>query len=92
MRYVLLLVSVSALTLGCDGLGSPCRDRGSKDECGPGEICARVDGDNYCQPICDDDRDCARGEHCGGVKDSHERACRPDDHYREDNNGPVPPN
>lgn len=90
MRYALLVILAAAWLAACSGLGAPCRDRGSKDECGPGEICARVDGDNYCQPICDDDGDCASDERCGGVKDSKERACRPQDSFYDDDDGGGP--
>jgi hypothetical protein len=91
MRYGILVILAATFFAACDGLGTPCRDRGSKGECGPGEICARVDGDNYCQPICDDDGDCAPDESCGGVKDSKDKACRPDDAPYDDDDFDGPP-
>jgi hypothetical protein len=89
LPFACLLGSSVLLALACGGLGAPCDRRGSESECGPGEVCAKVDGDLYCRPTCDRDRDCARDEECKKVKDSNEEACKPDDSRDDDDGSPL---
>ena len=66
-----------------DGLGPPCNREGSIEDCGLAEICAKVQGDLYCQPTCDSAKDCGVGERCRDVKD-REGACIPVDDDDDD--------
>lgn len=89
--FLIFMVTGSMAFAACgSGLGAPCDDRGETYECGRYEVCAQVQGGLHCQLICDDHRDCARDERCGGVKDTDLKACRPDDDYYEDDDGPGP--
>lgn len=85
MRALLLgWLLVLGLSACGDGLGPPCDRIGSRSECGIDEVCARYEGDGYCQERCDRNDDCGFGERCRDVSDTDDRACIPTDDDDDD--------
>ena len=87
MRNLLIIAALILTACGNDGgVGDPCDDAGSRDECEDGAICTNEDGgDASCRVICSDHGDCASDERCNGVEGSDTKSCQNDD----DNKGPI---
>ncbi len=77
-RWAWLALSLAGFTAcsGGAGIGEPCQNVGSGDECVTHAVCTDEPTGNVCAEICLEDRDCPSGYFCDSVPGSSDQTCQ----------------